>query len=328
MINRRRFIQIVALGAVLGPRGLHEAWAKADTPEMTVTTWQGIALGAEASIQIHHLGRPEAESLLATCRAELVRLEGIFSLYDEHSALARLNRLGRLAEPPAELLEVLRQAHALSEASGGAFDVSIQPVCALLAAAGASEPTMTELALARGRVDYRRILITDREIVLEGEGMQLTLNGLAQGYITDRVAGVLQAAGCRNTLVDLGEKRALGTHGTGRPWSLGIESPGQRGRLAGVLDLVDGALATSGGYGTVYWGGRHHLLDARIGDNRPDTPSGVTVLAPTALLADGLSTTLAVLAPGEAKALLTRYPQCSAYVINPGEPERLWRLGV
>lgn len=326
MINRRRFIQILALGALVGGRSVRGAWAQSDG--LAVTTWQGIALGAEASIQIHHLARAEAETLLAACRAELVRLEGIFSLYDEHSALARLNRHGRLANPPAELVEVLRHAHALSEASGGAFDVSIQPVCALLAAAGETGPEAGELAQARGRVDYRRIQLSDREIVLTGEGMQLTLNGLAQGYITDKVAALLQAGGCRNTLVDLGEKRALGTHGSGRAWSLGIESPGQRGRLAGVLELADGALATSGGYGTIYGGGRHHLLDARCGDNRPDTPSGVTVLAPTALLADGLATALAVLAPAEAAALLARHPECSAHVVVHGEPEQLRRIGV
>lgn len=324
-MNRRRFLNIAAIGAAsafLGGRRALAATGEGNAPVI----WRGIALGAEASIQIQGLPRARAEALLVDCRRELVRLESIFSLYDGRSSLARLNRDGALANPPSELVEVLGHAGRLAEVSGGAFDVTVQPLCELLAACGDREPTTAELAAARALIDHRAVDVADDRIALRRDGMRLTLNGLAQGYITDRIAALLRAGGCEHTLVDLGEKRALGPHIAGRPWRLGIESPATHGTLAGVLDLTDGALATSGGYGTPLGGGRHHLLDARRGANRPDGFASVSVLAPTALEADGLSTTLAVLAPAEASALLARFSGCSAHVVRPETPDRLERL--
>ncbi len=324
-MNRRRFLNIAAIGAATTLLGGHRAFAEAGEGSGPVV-WRGIALGAEASIKIQGMSRSRAEALLVECRRELVRLESIFSLYDGRSMLSQLNRDGSLANPSVELVEVLRHGALLGAVSGGAFDVSVQPLCELLSASGDREPDAAELVAARALVDYREIEVSEARITLGRAGMRVTLNGLAQGYITDRVAAVLRAGGCEHTLVDLGEKRALGPHIEQRPWRLGIESPAERGTLAGVLDLTDGALATSGGYGTPYGGGRHHLLDARNGANRADGFASVSVLAPTALEADGLSTTLAVVAPTEATALLARFPGCAAYVVRAATPDRLERL--
>ncbi len=93
-----------------------------------------------------------------------------------------------------------------------------------------------------------------------------------------------------------------------------------------MLELTGGALATSGGYGTPYGGGRHHLLDARTRANRVDGFASVSVLAPTALQADGLSTALAVLGSGEAADLIAKFPQCAAHVIRAADFSRLERL--
>lgn len=324
-MNRRRFLNIAAIGATSALLGVRHASAASGQGSAPVL-WSGIALGAEASIQIQGLPRVRAEALLVECRRELVRLESIFSLYDGRSSLSRLNRDGALSNPPPELVEVLRHAARLGELSGGAFDVTVQPLCELLAACGERAPSADELAAARALVDHRAVIIADDRVALGRARMRLTLNGLAQGYITDRVAALLRAGGCEHTLVDLGEKRALGPHIEQRPWRLGIESPAGRGTLAGVVELTDGALATSGGYGTPYGGGRHHLLDARRGANRADGFASVSVLAPTALEADGLSTALAVMAPAEAAALLARHPGCVAHVVRPRSRDRLERL--
>ncbi len=324
MIPRRRFLHIAAAAtvstAVFGPR-LFAAASNA-----LPLTWQGIALGAEASIQILGFPRDHAHHLLRQCRAELVRLEGIFSLYDARSDLSRLNRDGELSNPPDELVDVLRHALHLSGETSGIFDVSILPVCELLAAAGETGPSASALAQVKTRVDYRRISVQPDCIRLGLPGMRLTLNGLAQGYITDRIADLLRSAGCKHTLVDLGEKHALGPHLDGRPWRLGVSSPNNREHIAGVLELSGGALATSGGYGTPYGGGRHHLLDALTGKNRADSFASVSVFAPTALQADGLSTSLSVLSPVDALRLLKRHPDSSAHVILPDNPERLMPL--
>ena len=149
----------------------------------------------------------------------------------------------------AELLEVLRLARRMSEASEGAFDVTVHPLCEVLAS---GELTEDRIAAARRLVDYRKLHIDAERIGFEQPGMRVTLNGVAQGYITDRITELLAREGYQTALVDIGEQRALGNHPENRPWRLGVRAPDGEG-FAGVIDLAAGqALATSGGYGQIY----------------------------------------------------------------------------
>ena len=126
--------------------------------------------------------------------------------------------------------------------------------------------------------------------------MAVTLNGIAQGYITDRVVGLLRARGMTRVLVDLGEPRALGDHPDGRPWRVGIRRPGA-GRPAMEVDLADLALATSSGAGSpadFAYRRFNHLLDPATG-HCADPSRMVTVTAPDATTADALTTALALM---------------------------------
>ena len=88
----------------------------------------------------------EAVAITARCLTEIDRLENILSLHRTESALSRLNREGRLDAPPFELLDCLAQAQAVHRASGGRFDVTLQPLWALWAeaATGGRRPTLLE----------------------------------------------------------------------------------------------------------------------------------------------------------------------------------------
>src|SRR5690606_25295461 len=123
-ITRRRLMTISAALAVL------PAAARAEGG--TARQWTGQALGARASIRLDH---PDGAAIAARVMAEIGRLEDILSLYRPGSALSRLNREGRLAAPPFELLECLSLAGAVHRASGGRFDPTVQPLWALWAEA-------------------------------------------------------------------------------------------------------------------------------------------------------------------------------------------------
>jgi thiamine biosynthesis lipoprotein len=103
MVSRRRFISIsaAAAGMTLAPL------ARAAAPDKDVVVWRGTLLGAVATMQIRHDDRSEAERLIALACAEARRLERLFSLYRTDSALAELNRIGFLADPASELVELL-----------------------------------------------------------------------------------------------------------------------------------------------------------------------------------------------------------------------------
>ena len=89
--------------------------------------------------------------------------------------------------------------------------------------------------------------VSDERVALLRHGAAITLNGIAQGYVTDRVVDVLRARGLSTTLVNMGEIRALGARADGTPWRVGLADPDKPGALTETVDLVDRAVATTAG---------------------------------------------------------------------------------
>jgi thiamine biosynthesis lipoprotein len=123
MPTRRRFLSVAAACAATLPLA-----SARGTPQAPVSVWKGTALGALASLTLVHSDRALARASIASCVAEIARLESIFSLYRADSALSRLNVQGELRDPPHELVELLGIAATLASLSDGAFDPTIQPL--------------------------------------------------------------------------------------------------------------------------------------------------------------------------------------------------------
>lgn len=283
--TRRRALKIS--GALLG-LSTFPVRAAAALTRGELVTWHGIALGAAAEMQIAHVDRNEGRRILEMAVAEIRRLERIFSLYDETSDLSQLNRQGFLASPPAELVEVLSTSLSLARVSRGAFDPSVQ----VLWNRGTQSSAVQEpLHSALGRVGYQNITVSAREIRLEQDAMALTFNGIAQGYITDRMVALLRDAGLNDVLIDCGEIYGAGRHPSGRTWQVALaDNP------AGPVSCQNQAVATSSGV-TVMPGApglKDHLFDPASGASAKRYKS-LSVIAPSAILADGLSTALSVL---------------------------------
>ena len=126
-VTRRRVIGITAAAAGLSlvPLG------RAGRAEASLVTWRGHAMGALASLQIHHTDRRLAERLVQRAVSEVRRLEELLSLYHDDSALVALNRSGVLLAPPEDLVRVLRECKHYWELTGGAFDPTVQALWAL-----------------------------------------------------------------------------------------------------------------------------------------------------------------------------------------------------
>ncbi len=279
-LSRRRFLAISAAAATAGaaPGGPSRA--------AQLTRWQGIALGARVTITLAH---PDAARILARARAEINRLEDIFSLYRPDSALVRLNRDGQLADPPFELLECLGQCAAVHAATGGAFDPTVQPLWRLYAQ-HRGRPPQAALSRALSRTGWQHVAYDGAGIRLARPGMALTLNGIAQGYVADRVAALLRAEGLTDILVDTGEMRALGGMPGGGGWPVSLQAGAER--IPDAVALRERALASSAPLGMVLddEGRVGHVLDPASGRPAPARWRLVSVLAPSAAIADGLST--------------------------------------
>lgn len=285
--SRRRVLQITAAAGCAALAGMDVARARP-------LTWHGRALGAEARITLHHPDEAAAGRLIDAALDEVTRLERIFSLYRPDSALSRLNRQGALDAPPLELVQLMAEATRFSRLTDGAFDVTVQPLWALYADhfaapdAGPGGPSEAAIAAVLAKVDYRAVDIDSARIAFARPGMAVTLNGIAQGFITDRVSDRLKDAGLTHVLVNLGEIRALGPKPDGAPWRVGL--PGGR-----ALGIERRAVATSAGSGMVFDGqGRHHHIFDPAHGRSAHAFASVTVAAPTASEADALSTGLAV----------------------------------
>lgn len=289
--TRRRFFALVAAAGLSAlPRPARRVAAQ---------EWRGSALGGEARIVVDHPDPALARQVAARALDEIDRLENEFSLFRADSALSRLNRDGRLPAPSLDMRRLVAEARNFGRLSDGLFDVSVQPLWqAINEAERSGADGYAGIQDARRLVDWRKIGTNDAGVVLGAPEMALTFNGIAQGYITDRVAAVLSAAGFRHVLVDAGETRATGPRRDGTPWRIGIGD----GR---VLDLPDGALATSSGGGSPFNtdGSVNHLIYPASGRSPPPARRA-TVVADDATTADALATILCLGPPGEARRLL------------------------
>lgn len=296
LFTRRRFLTISAAAGAI-------ATLAAAAPAHT--SWRGTALGADAEMIFAGCRPAEAEAAIAACRAEIERLEKVFSLYDAASEITRLNRAGALAAPTADLLQVLNLAQWFSEHTAGAFDCTVQSTWRRLADHFAILPDQSPPPQEADRTcSFRDLWIATDEVRLPPGGT-ITLNGIAQGYITDRVAALLRGMGWRDVLVNLGEFRAL----PGRPWPVRLAM----GRLR--TSISDQSVSTSAGAGTSFnaAGDWHHLIDPRTGVSANHFKS-VTVKAPDAVTADALSTAIAVATPNEARTIAARSPTATVYL--------------
>ncbi|WP_298252925.1 FAD:protein FMN transferase [Bradyrhizobium sp.] len=305
-ISRRRFVRISAAAAGFGlvPAGTH---ARAGAAPLI---WRGTMLGAVATMEIYHEDRAQAERLISAACAEARRLERLFSLYLEDSALVELNRTGILVDPAVEMVELLSISQHYAKLTDGLFDLTVQPLWDLYAGHFSQEdpdpagPTPATIQAALASVGCGRLSI-GRDRIAMPRGMAVTLNGIAQGYVTDKVVDLLRAQGVGHSLVDMGETRAIGSRPDGRPWEVGVADPDVVRRTQTVLPIIDRAVSTSGAYGFEFdpAGRFNHLFDPRTG-GCADRYRSVTTVSRNATAADALSTAFSLMPEDQIRALL------------------------
>ncbi len=276
MTSRRRFISILAGAAALPMMG-QSAFA-------APTQWRGIALGANAQIILDH---PDAADLINMAVSEIRRLELLFSLYQPNSLLSQLNQTGTISAPAFEFIELLSIAATINTRTNGAFDPTIQTLWELYAdlIANRNYPDQAQIEQALEATGWDKLQFSVEKVTL-ADGAKLSLNGIAQGYITDKIAALFRANGIENVLVNTGEISALGTASNGLPWVVTLgDADGES------VDLQNACMATSAPLGTTFDNTQNvsHILDPRNG--RPATHrQSLTVIDSSSAVADGLST--------------------------------------
>lgn len=305
-LSRRRFIAITA-GCLLTTN-------QAASAGLPGARWQGIALGAHADLRLVGLPASQAENLLVAARGEIERLEQLFSLYRADSALARLNATGILDQPGPDVLELCSLVSTLHQASSGMFDPSVQPLWMAYARAKGA-PDREVLDAARAATGWSKVEVSADRIRLV-PGAALTFNGIAQGFITDRVVRLLKAQGLEAGLVSVGEIAAVGASPTGKDWAIGLADR-EDGAAEATIYLRDKAVATSSPTGTMFGAGPDgHILNPETGMAAPANWRRVSVIHRSAAVADGLSTAGVLQSAGEIRDMALQFPNATVRAVD------------
>ncbi|MBW1740541.1 MAG: FAD:protein FMN transferase [Deltaproteobacteria bacterium] len=280
-----------------------------------------LSMGTFAAITVMHPSKAEAEEVIGMAFEEMDRVARLVNRYQSASAIGMLNRDGYISDLPLEVSEVIARSLYFHKASNGAFDITVKPLVDFYKAHFATHqapPSEAELAKVLDLVDASQIRFDGHTIRFAKDGMGVTLDGIAKGYIIDCGAKVIERHGMKHALINAGgDIRAIGGKDSRIPWKVAIQNPDKEGPYVDTITMVNGAIATSGNY-EVYFDQEklyHHIVNPETGRS-PLESTSVTVLAGNTMDADALSTTGFVLGPLAGKKFIENVPGTECLILS------------
>jgi FAD:protein FMN transferase len=331
-LDRRSFLKLSGLlGLGLASAGALPVAAEAVSfnKKMMKVSMTRLAMGTFVSMTLMHPSKDQAEEAMELAFQEITRLERTLSRYDRASAIYDLNTHGSLKDLPPEVAQMVRNSLHYHQVTGGCFDVTVKPVVDLFQQKLGGEnkvwPTETEIKDLLKLVDSRKIQLRENSLSFRADGMGITLDGIAKGFIVDRASEVLSSRGISNHLINAGgDIRTRGSKEDGKPWTVAIQDPWKRKTYPDVVQMGDGSIATSGNYEIFYDREKmfHHIVNPKTGFS-PDLTTSVSVMATTTMEADALATSLCVMPPSQGTEFVNGLAACESLVI--GKDRALWK---
>ena len=258
------------------------------------------------------------KNLKQEIEAELGKVDGEFSMFNDTSTVARFNRGEKIVES-AMYHEVYELAQTVNHETDGAFDITVAPLVNAWGFGFKNEQMPT-----RQQVDS---LLKIRN--------QYDFSAIAKGYGSEVVARFLRSHGVKNFMVEIGgEVVTQGISEKRLPWKIGVTKPTDdslsvSGELQTVLNVTDISMATSGNYRNFYYkdGKKYaHTIDPKTGYPVQHSLLSATVLAKSCAVADAYATSFMVMGIDRAKVVLERHPELMAYFIyaNPDGTNGVW----
>ena len=251
-----------------------------------------------------------AEEAGRVAEAEARRIEEKFSRYLADSVVGRINASeGREIEVDAETADLLDFAAHCFEISGGLFDITSGVLRRIWRFDGSDRvPSDAEIKSLRPFIGWKKVSWR-RPVIRLPKGMEIDLGGLGKEYAVDGAMRLVRGVTDLPALVNFGGDLCVsGLRRNGARWKVAIESVDQKDRMAGMLEIASGAIATSGDARRflIKDGVRYsHILNSRTGRSVTNAPRSVTVAAATCVEA-GMIATLAMLQGRRAEAFLKR----------------------
>ncbi|MGQ8816063.1 FAD:protein FMN transferase [Serratia sp. NA_13] len=259
---------------------------------------------------------PSAAKIQAEIDKRLELVNDQMSTYRPGSELSRFNA-SRVIDKPfpvsAATTEVVLEALRINRVTDGALDVTVGPLVNLWGFGPEGRldkvPSAAELERRRAWTGIDKLSVQGNALVKSIPELYVDLSSIAKGYGVDVIAQYLQSQQIKNYMVDIGgEVRTRGHNGEKKPWRIAIERPtaGMEQKAQLVIQPGEMSIATSGDYRNYFEQGGvrySHTIDPVTGKPIHHHLVSVTVLSPTCMAADGLSTGLNVLGPERGMAL-------------------------
>ena len=259
---------------------------------------------------------PSAGKMQAEIDKRLELVNEQMSTYRPGSELSRFNASRAVDKPfpvSAATTEVVLEALRINRVTDGALDVTVGPLVNLWGFGPEGRPdkvpSAAELERRRAWTGIDKLSVQGNALVKSIPELYVDLSSIAKGYGVDVIAQYLQSQQVKNYMVDIGgEVRTRGHNGEKKPWRIAIERPtaGMEQKAQLVIQPGEMSIATSGDYRNYFEqdGVRYsHTIDPVTGKPIHHHLVSVTVLSPTCMAADGLSTGLNVLGPERGMAL-------------------------
>lgn len=268
-----------------------------------------------------------AEAYLQECFAICREYEAICSRTKEDSELAIINR--QLKEGvqqftvSSELANIINAGLSYGKMTKGAFDITIEPVSSQWDFTGEKPvvPSQAAITAALPKVSVENVVLVGRTLVFKEAGMGLDLGGIAKGYIADRIKEYLIEKEVKSAVINLGGNvLCVGERPEGRDFRIGIQLPfGDYQETIAAVSCKDSSIVTSGIYEryfiqeeTLY----HHILNPKTGYPCENNLVGVTILSPSSVEGDGLSTSCFMLGLEEGMQLINSMEDVYAIFIT------------
>lgn len=284
------------------------------------------AMGTQVRFSAWTVDPVRARGAFEAAIVEFRRLEELHSNWKPHSDISRLNaRAGvQPVEVAPETLELLTEAKRMHALTQGKFDVGFGALAGLWRFDHDQDnrvPDPKRVAARLPLVDAQRIQLdpVGRTAFLPATGMSVHVGGIGKGFAVDRAAALLRARGLADFMIQAGgDLYAAGRKGD-RPWRVGIRDPrGPPNAFFARAEIENRTFSTSGDYMRFFVkDGRryHHIIDPDSGAPARGCRS-VTILAPSAVIADAYSTGVFILGPEKGLALVEATDGVGAVIVD------------
>ena len=272
------------------------------------------------------------EKILQDALALCDKYEKIFSRTRTDSEIYLLNE-GKLPQEDGyyilseECAELIGKGLYYSELSGGAFDITIEPLSSLWDFTSGEKqiPDPQTLVEAQKHVGYEKVELKGNKIRFQEDGMGLELGAIAKGYIADKIKEFLISEGVESAVIDLGGNvLCIGARPDGEAFRVGIQKPfADRNETVATAGIRDRSVVSSGIYeryfekdGKLY----HHILNPKSGYPYENGLTAVTILSDESVDGDGLSTVCFALGLEKGLELINSLPDTQAvFITEDGE---------